>query len=127
MKQKYKIRFFFDYGSGTCFWSGNDKTRAKFNYPIKPEELPLPVESLKKVRDLLEWYDQSLNWSYPPDPGPWRQGECNRFNHAVKQLLKTVKMELGEEFELCNEQPDLIEDPDLDQYLKDPKGFSRNK
>ena len=62
MKQKYKIRFFFDYGSGTCFWSSNDKTRAKFNYPIKPEELPLPVESLKKVRDSLEWYDQSLNW-----------------------------------------------------------------
>jgi len=58
------------------------------------------------VEDLLEWYDQSLNWDYPPNPRPWRQEECDRFNDAVKP-------------------PELMEDPDLDEYLKDPKGFMR--
>ena len=127
MEQKYKIKFFFDYGSGTCFWSGNDKARAKFNYPIKPEKLPISPETIKRLRDLLEWYDQSLNWESPSDPRTWFQEECDKFNSAVKQLFETVKTELGEEFELCNEQPNLIENPELDEYLKDSKGFRRKK
>jgi hypothetical protein len=24
-----------------------------------------------------------LNWDYSPDPGPWREPQCLRFNHAV--------------------------------------------
>lgn len=127
MEQKYRIKFFFDYGSGTCFWSGNAKIKAKFGYPIKPDELPLSLESIKKVKKFLEWYDQSLNPEYPSDPGRWRQEECNRFNDGVKQLFETVKRELGENFELCQEQPKLMEDPDLDEYLKDPKGFRRKE
>lgn len=128
MEQKYKIKFFFDYGSGTCFWSGNERAEAKFNdYFIEPKELPLSLETIKRVEDLLEWYDQSLNWEYPPDPGPWHQEECDRFNNTVKQLFETVKIELGEEFELCNKQPELMEDPNLDEYLKEPKGFMRRK
>lgn len=125
-EQKYRIRFFFDYGSGICFWSGNDNTNAKFGYPIELEALPLSPETSKILTDLVEWYDQSLNWEYPPDPGLWRQEECDRFNDTVKQLLETIKKELGE-FELCNEQPELMEDPDLDDYLNDPKGFRRKE
>lgn len=127
MEQKYKIRFFFDYGSGTCFWSGNDRARARFDYAIEPEELPVSLETIKKAKDLLEWYDQSLNWDYPPDPGLWRQEECDRFNKATKQLFEIVKTQLAEDFELGNEQIDLIEDPDLDEYLKNPQEFKRNR
>lgn len=125
MEQKYKIRFFFDYGSGTCFWSGNEQARARFGYAIAPAELPLSLAKIKKVKDLLEWYDQSLNWDYPPDPGLWRQEECDRFNDSVQQLFAAVKTQLTEDFELRNEQLDLIEDPDLDQYLKNPQEFKR--
>ena len=54
MEQKYRIKFFLDYGSGTYFWSGNAKTKAKFGYPIKPDELPLSLESIKKVKKFLQ-------------------------------------------------------------------------
>jgi hypothetical protein len=33
--------------------------------------------------------------------------------------------ELGSEFLLINRQRELAEDPDLDQYLRDPQGFRR--
>jgi len=124
VEEKYSIRFFFDYG-GFCLWSGNEKTTAKFGSPIHPEKLPLSPETIRRVRELCDWFDRSLNWDYPPDPGPWRQEECDRFNRAAKQLFATIRTELGEAFEMHNEQPDLMEDPDLDEYLKNPREFRR--
>ncbi|HEV2461879.1 MAG TPA: hypothetical protein VGS80_26275, partial [Ktedonobacterales bacterium] len=35
----YRIRFFFDYGSGICLWAGNALTRERFGYPIEAEHL----------------------------------------------------------------------------------------
>ncbi len=122
---RYRIRFFFDWGC-TPFWSGNDETRECFDYPIQPEKLPLSQETMKRSYELAEWHDKSLNWDYPPDPSPWRQEECDRFNTAVKQLFEAARDELGEEFELVNEQYELSEDPDLDEYLKNPKEFRRS-
>jgi len=121
---RYKIRFFFDWQC-TPFWSGNDEARERFDYPIQPEKLPLSQENIKKTYELSNWHDEALNWEYPPDPGPWRQDECNRFNAAANQLFESVHAELGEEFELVNEQRELNEDPDLDEYLKNPKEFRR--
>jgi hypothetical protein len=67
-----------------------------------------------------------LNWDGPSDPDPWRQEECDRFNAAVNQLFEAVRTELGEEFELVNEQCELHEDPDVDAYLKNPQEFRRS-
>ncbi len=125
MEAKYRIRFFFDHGSGTCLWSGNDLTRKKFNYAILPEKLPLSMETTKRANDLVDWYDQPMNLNYPPHPSLWRQEECDRFNKAVEELICLLKTELGDEFELVNEDRKMVEDPDLDEYLKDPKGFKR--
>jgi hypothetical protein len=76
---------------------------------------------------LAEWHDTSLNWDYPPDPGPWRQPECDRFNDAVASLLADIRRALGPEFEVIDEQVSCVEDPDLDVYLADPKGFHRKQ
>ncbi len=93
---RYRIRFFFDWGC-TPFCSGNDETRECFDYPIEPEKLPLSQETMKRSYELAEWHDKSLNCF-------WRQEECDRFNTAVKQLFEAARDELGEEFELVNEQ-----------------------
>jgi hypothetical protein len=69
------------------------------------------------------WHRASLNWDYPPDPGPWRQPECDRFNAAAAKLLTDIRVELGPTFEVINRQDKMVEDPDLDAYLADPKGF----
>lgn len=125
--EKYKLRFFFEWGGG-CLWPGNDVATSAFgDGPLDTSEttLPLSAETLRRCRELAEWYDTSLNQTYPPDPGPWRQPECDRFNEAVKHLLGTILAELGDQFEVINRQSEAVEDPDLDAYLADPTGFHR--
>ncbi len=113
------MRFFFDPGSGVCFWTANDRARTRFNnYPVRAEELPLLGATIQRIDELVGWYDRSLNCDYPPDPGPWRQADWDRFNAAVRDLLATVRQQLGADFEIINEYREHSEDPDLDYYLR---------
>ena len=125
----YALRFFCEWGAG-CLWPGNDATYRDFDLgpydALDPCPLPLSAEALKRCRTLDEWHATSLNWDYPPDPGPWRQRECDRFNEAVADLLALLRSELGSKFEVIDHQVEMSEDPDLDVYLADPKGFRRN-
>lgn len=126
IEHRYQIRFFYDWGCDSPFWCGNDAARAKFDVgSIEPEELGLSSQTSEMVRALTEWHDTALNWDYPPDPSPWRQEECDRFNAAVDSLLETIRAELSKEYELIDQQCRAREDPDLDRYLADPKGFRR--
>jgi len=118
------IRYWFEWKAG-CFWSANEATRERFGSLIPPEELPLSEGTIKRANELVDWHDQALNWEYPPDPGPWRQDECERFNQAAKVLLITVRQELGDHFEVIDELVEEKEDPDLDAYSRDPRGFKR--
>jgi hypothetical protein len=113
-------RFFFDPGSGTLLWTtGSDSTF------VDPDELPISPELLAEVDRLLAWYDTSLNWDYPPDPGPWREAECRRFNEAARLVLDRLRTELGPAWQIEDEFREVHEDPDLDRYLADPAGFVR--
>lgn len=123
-KPEYIIRFFFEW-MGTCFWGDNDAAQERFDYYIEPEELPLSESTIKRANELMQWQDKALNWEYPPDPGPWRQEECDRFHQAARELLSTVRQELGARFEVLDELDEMQEDPDLDAYLRNPKGFKR--
>jgi hypothetical protein len=122
---RYKLRFFFDYGAGVCLWSANDAARAEFDYPIDHSKLSLSPATIATIDKLLAWHDTPLNWDYPPDPGPWRQEECDRFNAAVAALYASIVAELGEAFEVVDEHWEVMEDPDLDEYLRHPRGFRR--
>ena len=123
---KYRFLFWFEWGSGTVFQTDNDAANHKFGVGIiRPEHFPLTPETIEQIHSMSKWHDKSLNWDYPPDPGPWRQDECDRFNAASKQLIEVVVKELGEDFEIIYHQGPLHEDPDLDEYLKDPHGFKR--
>jgi hypothetical protein len=125
---KYVLRFFCEWGGG-CLWPRNDAAYEQFELGpydcLVPCPLPLSAGVLRRCRELGEWHGGSLNRDYPPDPGPWRQSECDRFNAAVAQLLAAIREELGSEFEVISEVGELAEDPDLDVYLTDPKGFRR--
>ena len=125
---KYAVRFFFEWGGG-CLWAGNDAARQAFDHgPYDVGDncpLPLSPEILVRCGQLSDWHDGALNWDYPPDPGPWRQAECDRFNAAVKELLAAMRAELGPSFQVLNTQGDMVEDPDLDVYLAKPNGFRR--
>ncbi len=107
MGQRYRIRFFFDYGSGICLWSGNAPTRERFGYPIEPEPLGLSPETAAEVTRLIAWYDRSLDWDHAPQERPWSQAERERFNEAMHRLLAAIQRELGAQYEIVNQQPDM--------------------
>ena len=56
------------------------------------------------LNELSQWHDTSLNWDYPPDPGPWGADDYARFDGSAATLLKSIQQELGEEFEVVYEQ-----------------------
>ncbi len=124
----YVLRFFCEWGGG-CLWPGNDAAYRDFGFGpydvLDPCPLPLPTDTIKRCRDLDEWHRTSLNWDYPPDPGPWRQDECDRFNASVAELLAEIGRLLGPEFEVIDRQGQCAEDRDLDAYLANPHGFRR--
>ncbi len=124
---KYRLRFFFEWGGG-CLWSDNDDANTDFGYgPLDTPntKLPLSNETIRRCQEIGVWHDTSLNWDDPPDPGPWRQHECDRFNETVRHLLATIRSELRDQFEVIDQQPEAVEDPELDAYLVDPKAFRR--
>ena len=127
MAAKYKLNFWFEWWADTAFLPANAATRDQFGIGwAAPELLPLTDETIEQIHLLANWHDDYLDWEYPSDPSLWRQDECDRFNAAAQAIYETVVRELGEDFEVRNVQPMLAEDPELDEYLKDPEGFQRS-
>lgn len=89
------------------------------------DALPISPALRDELARLAEWYDTSLNWDYPPDPGPWREPKCRTFNAAVRRAVDQLRAELGGGWEIADDLDELHEDPDLDRYLADPSGFRR--
>jgi hypothetical protein len=118
-------RFFFDYGSGTLLWMTGTEDRETWEYDVDLGRLPISHALRDELLSLVEQYDTSLNWDYPPDPGPWREPRCLRFNDAAHRTLGLLRQELGPVWRIADEFRELHEDPDLDRYLADPKGFVR--
>jgi len=100
----YRLRFFFDYGSGVCLWTANDAARERFgDYPVLLADLPLPAETVRDGEDLLTWYDTSLDWDDPAGPSPWGDDEFAAFRAAARAFLTRLRDELGEAFEVVDE------------------------
>ncbi len=121
----YEARFCFDAGSGTLLWADRPDTTQVWGFAVDLRLLPVSQALLAELTRLVAEYDTSLNWDYPPDPGPWREPQCRQFNLAVGQALARLRAELGSAWEIHDEFRELHEDPDLDRYLADPGGFKR--
>lgn len=128
--QKYKVRFFFDYGAGGCLWADNELTFTEFGVGPIDEDIAtktqkLSFETLELIRFLDKKHSKYLNEDYPPHPSLWRQSECDNFNKSISTLLDRLRKEIGNDFEIIDKQPRYSEDADLEAYLKDPKQFKR--
>jgi len=126
MKATYRLRFFFEWGPGSL-WADNEAAYERFGVGPIEDRLQLAPQTLSLCQQMSAWHIRALNWDSPVDPGPWRQPECDEFNRATEELLNTIRLELGEDFDVLNHQEPLREDPDLDAYLADPKGFRRTQ
>ena len=99
----YRLRFFFDYGSGICFWADTAATNERFHYPIDVKQLPLSVGLQEATLALLDQYDQSINWNDPGGKGLWTTDQRQEFDELVRQLLTEVRQELGSDYEIVDQ------------------------
>lgn len=125
--KKYRIRFFIEWAGADYLWSENEHAYEVYGLGPIQNRLPLSDGLRQRGIEVSNWYHSSLNWGSPNDPGPWRQEECDRFKIAVRAFFEDLKVELGEDYELIYRQYEPDEDPDLDEYLKDPKNFKRKR
>ena len=102
-ERPYLVRFFFDAGSGTTLWPGDDLTRADFGSPIDPSALPISENLRRYLTYLAAWYDTSIDWEYPPRPRTWTSEEACRFDEAVVVGIARLEQELGSAFEIVVE------------------------
>ncbi len=86
-------RLFFDAGSGTLLWAAAED-QAVWNYPVDLARLPVSTALRAELERLVTDYDTSLNWDYPPDPGPWDEQRCREFNDAVRAAIASLRDEL---------------------------------
>jgi hypothetical protein len=100
---RYRLRLMFEWGGG-CLWCGNEAALARFGVGNIEDSLPLSAQTARCLKELSAWHDQSLNWDYPPEPGPWSGEECDRFDAAAHEILESIRSELGSEFEVVYER-----------------------
>lgn len=100
----YKLRYFFDSGSGICLWTANDAAKKRFaDYPVRSSELPISWTLRRRLEFVVAWYDTFLDWSNPPEGTRWGEIEGNRFDFAAQELLNLLRKELGPEFVIVDE------------------------
>jgi hypothetical protein len=99
----YCASWYFDFGSGTCLWSANDRARDEFDYLIDPDDLPVPAPIRTMLNDLCAVYDTALNWASPSEPGPWTAADWSAFGTQAKAALETLRRELGPEWEITDD------------------------
>jgi hypothetical protein len=99
MADPFRVRLMFEWGGG-CLWCGNDASRERFDVGPIEDRLPLSPAIRRRMNELSAWHDRSLNWDYPPDPGPWPSEEYLRFEAAAAELLADLQRELGPEFDV---------------------------
>ena len=97
MIENYRLRLMFEWGGG-CIWAGDDTTRDKYGVGPIEDSLSLTDATRKKLADITAWHDLSLNWEYPPDPGPWNAHEYERFEVTALAMRDHLQSELGDGF-----------------------------
>jgi hypothetical protein len=98
----YKLRYFFDPGSGICLWSANDLARETYGYAVNHEALGLPPAVGNRIAELIALFDTSIDWDCPMNPSPWSNAELAGFQAAAAELLQSLKGCLGSDFEISD-------------------------
>lgn len=86
-----RLRFFFDAGSGTCFWTADQEAHSAFgDYAVATEALALPSALCAWGEALLARFDASIDWADPAAASPWSQADHERFASDARAFLAEV-------------------------------------
>lgn len=98
LQPDFRLRFFFDPGSGTCLWSANKAADRRFGYPVRLEKLPVSSDLAKLLHALMGDFDSSIDWNDPAGPSPWSADDEANFFARADTLLTRLQDELGPAF-----------------------------
>lgn len=104
MSARWRLRLFFDPGSGVLAWSGNPETEARFDYPVETEKLGLPADLTEEMLRLIADYDEGFNFH---DPGLVEEGADKAeaaFAERLRELAPKLRDALGPDFEIVVER-----------------------
>ena len=96
----YRLRYFWDWGSQTCFWSGNNAAKERFEYEVDVDNLPLPELIKRRIYFLASWHNSLMDWANAPEDSIWGSAESERFGAASSELLTLVRQHLGSSYEV---------------------------
>lgn len=96
-----RIQLLFD-PSSPFFQPINELGRLRHGYWIAPEKLSMSSGVREALGALLSRYNESLNFDYPPTPGPWGCNEWTAFGVEVDRVLNMVQAEIEPDFEIVN-------------------------
>ncbi len=116
-KPTYRIRFFFEYGSGACLWSANKPAIDKYgvgaldadNFDLKgniirPAPIALPQYIKQKIYELDILYMASLDAQNPGGDSIWSWAQWDYFFMQAKSLHEEISLLLGSDFEVLYQQ-----------------------
>jgi len=102
-KQKYKLRFFADWG-GDVLWTDSDDafTTEKYGFGlIDPKDLNVSPELCKELHTLGTEYQSALDWAYPPDPSPWTEEQFKDFFARLRIAYRKLCDELKDDYDIA--------------------------
>lgn len=98
----------FDWNSGTCVWSINDKANDRYGYPVRIDDLPISQELKDNLETVIEKHDEALNWSDPAGDLLWNQEQIEQFKQVAVNLYNRLCNELDTDYKIVLCEPYLI-------------------
>ncbi|MFI6662135.1 hypothetical protein ACIBL8_42245 [Streptomyces sp. NPDC050523] len=89
----HHLQFFFEAGVDTPLWL--EGMASPYGYPCDLARLPITPETRAELARLSEWYHESIDWGYAPDPSPWSDEAPQRFRQQALSTLDVLRRELG--------------------------------
>lgn len=96
----YEFSFFFDWGSGTCLWSTNDKAVEKYDYPVDINQLPISASLKEQLMLMTDTHDEALDWDNPAGELLWDNEQMEQFISDAVELYHQLCQELGHEYKI---------------------------
>lgn len=97
------LRLFFDPGSGTCLWAASEMAKEMYDYPVAIGDLPITSDLKHEACRLVDWYDESMDWSDPGGVGNWDAAEWAHFHQATQDFLTALRNQLSVNHEIVDD------------------------
>lgn len=121
--EKPQLKYWYEWGADSPLWPACEGAQAIVAYPADLEKIGLSNDLIDAIKQTAKWHDTNMNWQFPQAPHLWTQEECDRFSNISRKLYDAIVAEIGDRFEVLYDEPQYQEDPQLQDYLRNPDQY----